>query len=130
MLLPELKAELKSRGVSGYSGLKKADLIQMLEATDEPKLGAETEETLASALDNSTKSNVVSNIDAIKAAIRIDREDRSNRGRNAGNAADKTTKQTLAIKVEGYRNQNNGGKMTPKQARRYRKAYNQGALVS
>lgn len=117
--VPELRAAAKAAGMKGYSTMKKADLlgtlldyIQLMEKP-EPK--------------SARMPPVESTVEAIKASIRNAQEARSNKGRKAGNEAVKTAKQTLYRKVEAYRKQRNGGKMTPKQARRYVKAAAQGA---
>lgn len=118
MLLPELKAEAKTRKIKGFSTMNKATLIEELKIYDGVKAG----------LDSSAKSE--SFVDAIKAAFANARQERANKGRKAGSEGNVTAKQTLSRKIAAYSAQRNGGKLTAKQLKRYRKSAAQSAPAS
>lgn len=109
MNLTELKSAAKDAGLKGYSKMNKADLVEALDKTVEP-----------------AKMSVV---EGIQAAIRNAKDAKRMSGMAAGLRAKKTEKQTIADKVAAYREQRNGGKLTARQARRVRKATNQGVVA-
>jgi hypothetical protein len=106
MLLPELKAEAKSRKVKGFSTMKKAELVSALKATEAQVKPAE------------------SFIDGLKAAFAVEREARSNKGREAGKGGTVTLKTRPEDKVLAYRLQRGSqtAKLSAKQSKRVRKA--------
>lgn len=112
MKLPELKAEARAKGIKGFSTMKKAALIDYLELMEKPKRKPAKVAPVESA------------VLAIKAALRIAREDRSSKGRKAGMMATKTSMMMPDAKADNYALQRGSmsAKLTSAQARRVRKA--------
>ena len=109
LTVPALKLKASELKIVGASAMRKAELVAAIEA----KLKADTPKP--------------SFVEGIVAGIRNAKDASKMAGVEAGRGGKVTEKQTLTRKVEGYRAQRNGGKMTAKQARRYRKAAAQGA---
>lgn len=116
--VPELKAEAKSLGITGYSAMRKPELIHAIGN----KVSENSERYGRSGLRAESDSNKIDN--ATPSAIPTAGLTKAERASQAGKRDVPARPMDSASRKRAYRTQNGSARLTPAQSRRMRKKGN------